>query len=677
MTTTLSDVSEDSALTASLATLWQRHRQTNLDRISLLEGTAANVLRLTIDGNGIEEGSRAAHMLAGSLGTFGFDAGSRAALEAEYLLREEVIDGLRLAEAVSALRASVQEDQVAPVVALAPTSTDPVASGATATVRFVSGDASLIARLTVEAAAVGISVVASPELPSTSPSATAAAVIIDDDGTRTWEDSQLLPAIHELAGKTAVLVLTDHDDLDDRMALARAGVAGVADRSQSARQVVTFFAEVVARQSATQSVVRACTAGAGSARLVAEAFAGHDDHLESYDDVSDLWVALEEQGADLLVVGFDGPLLSGPELCRVVRGHARWHGLPVVVLGGSRPGDLAEAMAAGADDVLPADISAGDLGVRLRSVLANRRIARIRSDIDLVTGTENRTAVERSLDRVFRSAMRNDVPFALALVRIDQFDHLRSTEGNAVGDELLRRLGSRLVSGVGTTSVIGRWTDSSFAVGLYGVTSEGAAERIAGVLATLSAQGVPTTSGYPVHCTFSAGVTAAPADGSTFTSLERRCETALQRATAGEDSVVISGNRPAGPGQRTVDVVIVEDDDSVAEVIEHALGLHQYGSVRFNDGAEAASALGEGRVTAQVVLLDVGLPSLDGFGVLAALRAKGVLETTRVIMLTARSSEAEMLRALGLGAMDHITKPFSIPILLGRLDQTRIKAMAS
>jgi DNA-binding response OmpR family regulator len=45
-------------------------------------------------------------------------------------------------------------------------------------------------------------------------------------------------------------------------------------------------------------------------------------------------------------------------------------------------------------------------------------------------------------------------------------------------------------------------------------------------------------------------------------------------------------------------------------------------------------------------------------------------------MLTVRSSEAEMLRALGLGATELITKPFSIPILLGRLDHTPVGADA-
>ncbi len=145
---------------------------------------------------------------------------------------------------------------------------------------------------------------------------------------------------------------------------------------------------------------------------------------------------------------------------------------------------------------------------------------------------------------------------------------------------------------------------------------------------------------------------------------------------AGQNSVVLAGERPAEHPSNYVDVVVVEDDDSVADVIEYALSLREYDFVRFSDGAEAARALGSGEVKAQVVLLDVGLPSLDGFGVLQTLSDQGVLSDTRVIMLTARSNEAEMLRALGLGATEHIAKPFSLPVLLGRLDQIRVRVQS-
>ena len=90
-------------------------------------------------------------------------------------------------------------------------------------------------------------------------------------------------------------------------------------------------------------------------------------------------------------------------------------------------------------------------------------------------------------------------------------------------------------------------------------------------------------------------------------------------------------------------------------------------SHRITDGMTAAAHLAEGRLRARLVLLDVGLPGLDGFGVLGRLREAGFLAGTPVIMLTARSSETETLAALHLGATDYLAKPFSVPILLSRI----------
>ena len=259
---------------------------------------------------------------------------------------------------------------------------------------------------------------------------------------------------------------------------------------------------------------------------------------------------------------------------------------------------------------------------------------------------------------------------------VDQFDQMCEAEGNAFGDVVLRRLGSRLLQSFRGEDVVGRWTHDGFAVGVYGADGDQARQRLAGVLSLFAGEEFPTTSGKVGRYTCSAGAATCPGDGSTLSSLLRLAETALRRAKATKNFVVSSGSRPEGRPSNVVDVVLVEDDDSVADVVEHALSLRNFEFVRYSDGVEAAEALGSQRVKCRVVLLDVGLPSLDGFGVLQQLRRAGILDETRVMMLTARSSEAEMLRALGLGAAEHITKPFSIPVLLGRLDQTLSRSIA-
>jgi diguanylate cyclase (GGDEF)-like protein len=331
--------------------------------------------------------------------------------------------------------------------------------------------------------------------------------------------------------------------------------------------------------------------------------------------------------------------------------------------------DLDSALEAGADDYLSVAISARDLGARLNNHLVRSRSVLNRSDTDPTTETGNRPATERSLDRLFGLAAGSGRSFTLALVTVDRFDQICESEGTATGDAVLRRLGTQLVGAFGGQDVVGRWTGDGFAVGILETEKAEASEQVTHLLRALSAEGFPTTSGQRAFYTFSAGVAGSPADGSSLSSLERISETALRRARSGENSVLVSGERAPDQARKVVDVVLVEDDDSVADIIENALTLRHHTLTRFSDGAEAAKELGEKRVKGRTVLLDVGLPSLDGFGVLQVLKSHGVLDGTRVIMLTARSSEAEMLRALGLGAIEHITKPFSVPFLLGRLDQ--------
>jgi diguanylate cyclase (GGDEF)-like protein len=673
-TTSLEDVNLGSAL----ATLWHRHRQTNLDRISLLELTAANVLRAAIDDEAIAMGAGAAHKLAGSLGTFGFDAGSRAALEAECLLREPVIDGRLLAEAVTALRASVEEVGDASLMVPDAETPDGGVQGHTFAAHVTSSDTDLIARLTVDAAAIGLAITSTHALPTGKLLSTdlPSSVIIDDQPTSSWKREDLLHAVSELAAKVLVIVLTDGESFENRLAFARAGASAIFPRSQGSAKLISFLAETLTQQVPAHSAILALTAHAGLATTLRDALSEPDGRLEIQNDPFEFWHALEERGADLVIVGFGGPQVSGPDICRMVRGHPRWNRLPVIVIGEHHPRYIQGAMAAGADDYLHTNVSSHDLGVRVRRHLARAQLAQSRSDTDPLTGTENREAAERSLDQLLRLASRLNEPFALALTAVDQLDEIRETEGSAMADVVLRRLGARLQVEFPGDDLVGRWTHDGFVVGIHGVTGEAACERIADVLRAFSAEDFPTTSGKLARYTFNAGVASFPADGSSLSSLQRLSETALRRATTSQNSIVATGERPADGAPNVVDVVLVEDDDTVADVIEYALGLRDYSFLRFSDGAEAARALGEGQVKGQVVLLDVGLPSLDGFGVLQILRSQGILEETRVIMLTARSSEAEMLRALGLGATEHVTTPFSIPVLLGRLDQTRARASA-
>jgi DNA-binding response OmpR family regulator len=110
-------------------------------------------------------------------------------------------------------------------------------------------------------------------------------------------------------------------------------------------------------------------------------------------------------------------------------------------------------------------------------------------------------------------------------------------------------------------------------------------------------------------------------------------------------------------------ILIVEDEPRIAAFVSRGLEAAGYETLVFEDGPEGLeSAL---RGDADLVLLDVGLPTMDGFEVLRELRARG--SAVPVIMLTARSSTRDTVTGLDAGANDYVPKPFTFEELLARV----------
>ena len=110
-------------------------------------------------------------------------------------------------------------------------------------------------------------------------------------------------------------------------------------------------------------------------------------------------------------------------------------------------------------------------------------------------------------------------------------------------------------------------------------------------------------------------------------------------------------------------ILVIEDEARMLELLR--MGLHEHGfSVMTVCDAETGMEIMAAH-QCDAVVLDIGLPSLDGYGLTKALRAGG--QTTPVLMLTARDAEDDIIRGLDLGADDYLTKPFAFSELVARL----------
>ena len=109
-------------------------------------------------------------------------------------------------------------------------------------------------------------------------------------------------------------------------------------------------------------------------------------------------------------------------------------------------------------------------------------------------------------------------------------------------------------------------------------------------------------------------------------------------------------------------ILIVEDESYIKKVLETALAAGGYRTISAVTGAQARSAISS--YMPDMVLLDLGLPDMDGVKLLKELRQWSAMH---VIVVSARSTERDKILALDNGADDYITKPFSAPELLARI----------
>ena len=112
-------------------------------------------------------------------------------------------------------------------------------------------------------------------------------------------------------------------------------------------------------------------------------------------------------------------------------------------------------------------------------------------------------------------------------------------------------------------------------------------------------------------------------------------------------------------------ILIIEDDRAISDIERDYLELSGFETDVAYDGVDGLSKALSGGF--DLILLDLMLPGLDGLSLCSRVRADPELADVRIIILTAKSEDSDVVRGLELGADDYVTKPFSREVLLARI----------
>lgn len=271
------------------------------------------------------------------------------------------------------------------------------------------------------------------------------------------------------------------------------------------------------------------------------------------------------------------------------------------------------------------------------------------------TGLATRAALRQAYEAEVARARSGGTPVHVAAIGI------RGEDGGAPGEARLREVASTVESVLTDADCFGTWDGGLLAVLSSAPAADGANTAAPRARLEAALDAVEDAGDGIRVC---AGLAEVDAE-TPIEEAAQRAATLLSRACAGAGGrTVATGDDVRPPTWR---VLMAEDDDVVAALVQHRLSREGFDVIRFADGAEAFDAAGAGEYA--LIILDVKMPGMDGFDFLQRFRATEGGDRTPVIMLTALGNEQDVVRGFELGADDYIQKPFSPVELLSRVQR--------
>jgi diguanylate cyclase (GGDEF)-like protein len=640
---------------AALATLWRSHRGDVIELIGDIRAWASAAPGPTA-AVAAEPAARAAHRLAGSLGTFGLADASGTARQLDELIethrrtgRVDVADARqlvdRLAAAVEAFDGGVPTPVAAPATA--------VRTAQTKTVGLVGLDETLAALITDEATVRQIDTVPFADLTYLGDAAVAAldAVVVDIDRVQL----DVLGAGGWPASRPPFVAVSVGRRLADRVAAARLGarryVLLPAGPDAVLGTVESLWEQI--RHTPTVLAVDDDPVILDTLRVLLSG----DIKLLAVDDQEQFWKALHEHAPDVVILDVDMPDITGIELCRVMRNDDRWMQTGIIFLTAHRDATTMHSIfGAGADDMVVKPIIGPELQARVNTRIERTELHRRLAEADGLTGLANRATTERVLERITGQAASNGTPVSVGLVDLDHFKRVNDVHGHRAGDDVLRRFAD--VVTLGEPTLAGRWGGEEFVVAFDGVRAVDAVERLELVLDAFRNRSFVDADGVTFSCSFSAGIAEFPIEATTVSDLLRSADHALYEAKErGRGQVLrvgaLIGSRDAAPA--AVDVVTVLEHEDEATAVADALTADGWQVVSLGDGHEAVRRLVGplADLVARLVVLDTDADGLDAITVLHRLKRAGVLSE---VLVATRTPDAAA-EAVTVGADGAVPKP--------------------
>lgn len=376
---------------------------------------------------------------------------------------------------------------------------------------------------------------------------------------------------------------------------------------------------------------------------------------------------LWEKQYDIIILDLLMHPQSGYELFDFLKESPTLKWLPLIVLSGKEElEDKIRCFRLGADDYVTKPFHYEELEVRINKLLMRTKHYEQMAFLDPLTGVYNRRYFDNQLSVEMERVRRNGGTLSLAFIDVDHFKRVNDTYGHHVGDLVLQGLTHMLTSKIRSTDLLARFGGEEFVILFPGTTGEEAAAVVEDMLMRIREAPVASLEGESYSITFSAGVAQWTTEWSTDQWIRLADEAMYRAKQQGRNQAVLSdGYEPdlaeSAEHQEKVRrkcVLLADDDKLIRSMLVSRLRNLPVDIIEVADGETALEVLGTREV--DLCILDGIMPKMDGFSVLEKMKQQPQLEKIKVLMLSGRKHEEDVVRGLMLGADDYMAKPFSL-----------------
>ncbi|MEM8829839.1 MAG: response regulator [Cyanobacteria bacterium P01_G01_bin.19] len=522
---------EQQAVEATIA-VWQRVKRKLESRVETIARATDALLNNTLEDELRQQAITEAHKLAGSLGMFDLDQGSRLAKEIERILEchppfspQQKQHLAKLFQAMQQELSSASENQVPD---------------------FMTVDERLLLLIVEENKTLG-----QQFLEETQNWSMRCELVCDSTTAREWIARQRPEAVLlDLAGKAIatkeqtllgelsactppvpVIVFGAKDNLGERVKISSLGGRGFLPTTMTTPQILDVVTEVLARVRRSETKVLAVDDDLLILEALRNILEPWGIEVVTLADPREFWSTLETVMPDLLILDLEMPHINGLELCRVVRNDLHWAELPILFLTVHQDAaTMQQVFEVGADDYVSKPIVIPELLARINNRLERSQLLRTRAETDMLTGVANRYQFTQELTKLLQLAQRCHQHLCFALLNVDNLQQINDRYGHPIGDRALSHLGKLLRKQFSSEDLVARWGGAKFTVAMYGMTEDEGKSRLSKLLEILTQK--PVSIGKDsVAVTFKAAVIQYPQNGDRLSQLYQTAKALLIRAT--------------------------------------------------------------------------------------------------------------------------------------------------